>query len=463
MESSFEAFGYKPHTAQRRIHDAERTNRFIVADCGRRFGKSQLGGRRLGVKALESRFIKGLSKTGKRAEYWIVGPEYSDGEKEFRVLYDTMSKLGAQFDRPGTYYSLESGQMDLSMYDGQFQVHVKSSKYPTSLVGESLMGVIFAEAAKVKPVIWPKYIRPMLSDYRGWAEFTSTPEGQNWFYQLYRLGQDPNNKEWWSIKAPSWANDVLFPLGFDDPEIQSMRAGMTEEKFKQEIGAEFTEFVGRVYKNFDEEENVVDLAYNPKLPLYMCADYGYTNPNVVLWVQVGVWGDVYVIAEYYQHQRRPDEMLRDIQSDPRLAALARASTTLYGDPEDPAATDLLCEKLQLRKGNNTGGLLQTRINLIRKRLEPQPLELPDGHPEKKTRLWFDRSCTFTIQDFNNYRYPETRAEAEHSKAQPRAEAENPLKVDDHGPEALSRFFGGYFNDEKPKRRARSSMAQMTSG
>jgi hypothetical protein len=37
--------------------------------------------------------------------------------------------------------------------------------------------------------------------------------------------------------------------------------------------------------------------------------------------------------------------------------------------------------------------------------------------------------------------------------------ENPLKADDHGPEALSRFFGGYFHNEKPKKRARQSDAK----
>lgn len=454
MDRAFEAFDYKPHTLQRRIHSAEAEHRFLVADCGRRFGKSHLGGRRLGVAALEAKFAQGLSRTGKRAEYWIVGPEYSDAEKEFRVLYDTIKHIGGHMDKPGTYYNPDSGQMDLSMYEGRFQVHAKSSKYPNTLVGEALHGVIFAEASKIKPTVWPKFIRPMLADYRGWAEFTSTPEGKNWFYDLYRLGQDPSKTEWWSIKAPSWSNDVTFPGGREDPEILSMEAGMSAEKFKQEIGADFTEFVGRVYKDFDEEVNVGDYLYNPKLPIYMCADYGYTNPNVVLWLQVDVWDNVYVIAEYYRRQRRPDQMVRDIQQDERLMGLTRVANTLYGDPEDPSATDLLAEKFHLKKGGNTGGPLKDRIDLIRRWLAAQPAELEDGHPDKVPKLWFDRSCGETIREMQDYRYPETKDEAL------RSEAESPLKVDDHGPEALSRFFGGHYNTEKPKRRARQSVARI---
>ena len=453
MDKAFEAFGYTPHTEQRRIHAAESQHRFLVADCGRRFGKSQLGGRRLAVSALEAKFAKGLTRTGKRAEYWIVGPEYSDAEKEFRVLYDTIKHLNGHMDKPGTYYNPDSGQMDLSMYGGSFQVHAKSSKYPNTLVGEALHGVIFAEASKIKPTVWPKFIRPMLADYHGWAEFTSTPEGKNWFYELYKRGQDPKDELWWSIKAPSWSNNILFPGGRYDSEIIDMEKGMSAEKFKQEIGAEFTEFVGRVYKDFDEEVNVVDAMYNPKLPLFVCADYGYTNPNVVLFVQVGTWGDVYVIAEYYKRQRTTEEMIRDIQEDTRLSGLMNVASLLYGDPEDPAATVSLEAAFKLKARGNTGGLLSSRIELIRKALKPQPYELPDGHPEKLPKLWFDRSCHNTIREMLDYRYPETKDEASRLESK-----EAPMKSDDHGPEALSRFFGGYFHADKPKKRARQTVA-----
>lgn len=476
MDRAFEVQGYSPHSIQRRVHDAKRTagrdkngkiiytsGRFRTTDAGRRTGKSNLGGHELAFEAMRmpGRLkVEDLTRTGRRAEFWIVGPEYSDAEKEFRVLYDTLKKMNAKFDMPGTYYSPAGGALSISMYDGAFQVHTKSSKIPTTLVGEALEGVIFAEAAKIKPSVWPKFIRPMLADYRGWAQFTSTPEGKNWFYELWKLGQDPNNPEYWSVKAPSWSNNVLFPGGRNDPEILSLEAGMSPEKFKQEIGAEFTEFVGRVYKQFDEEVNVVDCKYDPRMPLFVAADYGYTNPNVLLFIQVGVWGDIYVIAEYYRRQRDAHEIVMDINDDPRLRALANAATLLYGDPEDPGATNTLANAFHLKPQSNTGGLLSTRIELIRKALMPQPFELPDGHPEKLPKLWVDRTCVNTIREMNDYRYPETKEEA---AAKGQETAEKPLKADDHAPEALSRFFGGYFHDQKPKKRARVSTAAMSAG
>lgn len=454
MDRAFEAVGYKPHDVQREIHAMEAYNRFIVACAGRRTGKSHMGGHRLTVEAIQAKYRKGLSRTGKRAEFWIVGPEYTDGEKEFRVLYNDILKLGIPMDKPGTYYNADSGQMDLSLWGGGFQVHVKSAKYPNSLVGEALEGVILAEAAKLKPSVWIKFIRPMLADFHGWAFMSSTPEGKNWFYDVYKRGQDPADPLWGSKRAPSWCNNLLFPLGRQDPEILDMSKDMSEEKFKQEIGAEFTEFVGRVFKRYETETHIGDYLYNPKLPLYIATDYGFTNPNVALFIQVDVWDNVYVIGEYYERGRTSEEFATDLDRDPRLGPLARAATRLYGDPEDPGASTTMSEKFGLTKMGSTGGSLTDRLNLIRRWLKAQPEELEDGHAEKLPKLFFDRSCHNTDREMNDYRYPDTLSESQESR-------ENPKKVDDHAPEALGRFFAGHFAAEfKPKRRARQSQARI---
>jgi hypothetical protein len=53
-------------------------------------------------------------------------------------------------------------------------------------------------------------------------------------------------------------------------------------------------------------------------------------------------------------------------------------------------------------------------------------------------LFIDRKCYGLIQEMLDYRYPATKEES--LKAVP----EQPLDKDDHGPEALGRFFRGYF-------------------
>jgi len=433
----FKQVGYQPHRVQRRIHQEMQRSRFRVVCAGRRTGKSTLGGHELTPRAWQAYLQRDqLSPTGHRMEYWIVGPEYSDAEKEFRVLWGDLEHLQMPLDRPGSYNDPISGNMHISLWGGRFQVHAKSAKYPQTLVGEGLSGAILAEAAKLKPSVWTKFIRPTLADYLGWALFSSTPEGKNYFYELYQRGRQ-EQANWWSIRMPSWTNDILFPQGRQDPEILVIEAEMATEKFNQEIGADFTEFVGRVFKDFDEELHVGRFPYDPNLPVFIATDYGFTNPNVALFIQVDIWDNVYVIAEYYHRRKTTPEFAKEVLDHPRLGPLARVARILYPDPEAPGDSAQLAEKWQLSVEGGTGGLIVDRLDLIRRWLKIGPEYLVEDHSDRKPKLFFDFSCVETIREMLDYRYPETKSDLVN-------ESENPQKKDDHAPEALGRFFAGHF-------------------
>lgn len=444
LKAVFDHIGYKPHPAQRQIHMAANTSRWRTVCAGRRTGKSLLGGHEFTADAMfvahnQSMFDKFLN----RWESWIVGPEYSDAEKEFRVLYSDLERLGVPFDKPGTYYDANGGNMHISAFGGKFLVHAKSSKYPDTLVGEKLRRVIIAEAAKQKPSVWYKYIRPTLADYRGSALLTSTPEGMNWYYEMYMDGLDPDKPDFWSIRVPSWSNPVLFPGGREDPEIKSMAEGMSAEKFNQEIGAEFAEFEGAVFKDFDEEIHTGRFRYDSRRgPVYICTDYGFTNPTVVLFLQVDVWDNVYVIAEFYRSGMTPEEVGAEIKSSFQYGDLVSKAKMLFPDPEDPAASRTLSRAWNVNVSGGTGGLISDRINLIRRWLKVNA----DG----LSKLNIDLSCTNLIREMNVYRYPEKPS----SKKNQTNENENPLKKDDHAPEALGRFFRGHFGPRELRGRSR---------
>jgi hypothetical protein len=422
---------YVPHNGQKLIHTAD--SRHKVAACGRRFGKSLLGGNELVPEALitHSR-ADDLREMGKRREFWIVGPEYSDSEKEFRVFYNALKRLEVPFDHPGTYNNPESGDMHVSLWRGAFQVHAMSAKYPSTLVGEGLSGVIMAEAAKLKERVWTKFIRPTLADDRGWSLHTSTPEGKNWFYRLWQRGQDPEHHQWNSWRMPSWINNVVFPDGRYDSEIVDMGADMSDERFNQEIGAEFTEFVGRVFKDFDEEVHVTDLKYDERYPVYAGIDYGWTNPFVWLIIQTDAFDNIYILAEYRAIHKDINDIAGELASYPITSKVVK----MYPDPAGPGDTSVLEKRLRLKSSTATGGELKWRLELIRQRLQVGPQH---AKPEdQKPKLFIDRSCKELIREMQDYRYPETKEEQ--SKENP----EKPLDKDDHGPEALGRFMRGYF-------------------
>jgi Terminase large subunit, T4likevirus-type, N-terminal len=517
-----DATGWRPHALQKSVLADTTRNQVLAA--GRRAGKSETGGRKLlpyVFKALGERAI--LEARQVRREYWIVGPEYSDSEKEFRKLYNALRFLQVPFDRPGTYYNAVGGELHISLWSGLFQVHGKSAKYPETLVGEGLSGVVMSEAAKIKPTVYTKFVRPTLIDFKGWSFLSSTPEGRNWFYRLWQAGQDPDRPDWRSWRLPSWANPFLYqdmkvhereadvairtlqtmirkrvipkqlpieavtmmsrlwpgvdiPASWEsavektwariglalgiDPEIVALMLDLSEELFNQEIAAQFNEFVGRVFKDFDEEIHVGDFGYEPGWSTYAALDYGFTNPFVWLLIQVDPFGqNIRIIDEYFEMGRTTEEAAAEIQA---RGLVPGSLKRFFPDPAEPDRSRTLAKLFQITPMAGTGGERGDRIEWIRRKLRAgvpsleQPWMMPglDGVPQ----LQINRRCKETIREFNVYRYPKT---AEEAALKDRSAPEEPLKKDDHTIEALGRFMMGYFGSPwRTKAPARQSRARV---
>lgn len=481
LRAIWRQLGWTPHALQEKALLSRAPNGVVAA--GRRTGKSQIGGHKLVPEAFRAQAeIDYLRKAGLRREYWIVGPEYSDAEKEFRVFWDSIDRLGFDLDKPGSYNNPISGEMRVSLFGGKFIVWAKSAKYPGTLVGEGLSGVVFSEAAKLKPSIWDKFIMPTLADFNGWAFFGSTPEGRNWFHDIWDAGQDGSNEGWESWRSPSWSNPYVYPQGVDekvleavrkakkdgtlkdmpklvakaiktiDPAIWRLLRDQSSEMFGQEVAAEFNEFVGRVFKDFDEEIHVpkFEQVLRPDWRTYACTDYGFTNPFVWLLLQIDPHGErIHIVDEYYERQRTTGEAAAEIR-DRKLAPNSGPFRVLqfFPDPAEPDRTRELSDALGIPYGSHTGGLLDDRLEWIRRKLK-YPSHLKPGDPDRVPWLTVNRRCKETRREMGIYRYPET---AEQSEAKNRSAPEAPLKKDDHTPEALGRFMAGFFGNPWGDRR-----------
>ena len=457
-----------------------------VASCPARH-KVLAGGRRLGkdyyaatdLLLPEIFFTKPIATTllarGKKRIFWIVGPSYQESEKTFRVIWNWVKLLEIPMEK-GSFNSPEVGLMKIVLWGGALEIIGKSAQVPERLVGEGLSGVIMCEAAKMRSIIWPKYIQPTLADFDGWSYFGSTPEGKNWFYELWRHAQDPFNEEWASWRMPSWVNQFVYKEPTNEAHVfallEEMRRTRTSahklardagyiidkqilarindlppELFLQEIAADFTEFVGRVFKEFDEEVHVTDLTYNPNWETFAAIDYGFNNPNVWLLIQVGKWGEINVLDEIYESGLDPEDFADEV----RYRGLNPDNLRyIFPDPADPGATKIMEKKLNVRAVGGTGGELNNRINWIRKFLrEPRVVVDEPFHDismdgitvgSERPRLLFDRKCKRTIEDMLAYRYPDTTDAKEPGSDR----FDKPMKNHDHGPEALGRFCAGKF-------------------
>jgi hypothetical protein len=424
----FRKIGYYPHTKQHLYHQAPQ--RFKIAVCGRRFGKSTMAGKDVQPKLL-------LPKQ----RMWIVGPTYDLAEKEFRVVWDDMIiGLGLGRDkRVKRAYSKRSGDMYIE-FPWQTRIECRSAEHPEYLIGDGLDHVIMSEAAKHKKDTFERYIRAALADRRGSADFPTTPEGYNWLYDMWAMGQNPEYADYVSWQFPSWDNPALYPEGRNDPEILLIERTTILPWFLQEIAAEFSAFVGKIYDAFKETTHVRKHVFNPEWPNYITFDWGFTNPLAAIEFQVSPWDTIHVWREHYRAYLTLPEHIEIIKN--REQPPGYHLDLGFGDSADPGAAVYVSEKLvpcfalPEAKSGTKGGKLESGwregVDLVNGFLRLIQTGEADeyGTPLEEPRLFVDHSCVHTIREFNNYRAPSSTGRTL------RNTREDAQRYDDHSLDAI---------------------------
>jgi predicted phage terminase large subunit-like protein len=106
----------------------------------------------------------------------------------------------------------------------------------------SLTYVVLDECAFVKQDVWEKIIRASLSDKKGRALFISTPSGRNWFYDIFKLGQEDDD-EWKSWHFTTQDNETIDPK-----EIEAAKKTLSSFAFKQEYLSSFSTQGADIFK-----------------------------------------------------------------------------------------------------------------------------------------------------------------------------------------------------------------------
>lgn len=408
----FEQLGYTPHSpAQHEAHFS--TARFKVPCCGRRWGKTTWA-----AKEMEAALFK------PDAWYWIVGPNYRLGEKEFRIIYrDLMNKLKLGKHIKASY-NMKQGDMKIEL-PWNTVLEVMSAERKEGLVGEGLDGVIMSEAAKHSRDIWEMYIRPALADKHGFALFPSTPQGYNWYHGLYKLGKELSMPDFQSWRFPSWSNPIVFPGGRNDPEILDIEKAASKVYFEQEIAALFTSFEGKIYDEWDPDAHIISIDYNSQWKNFWAFDFGFSAPFVCLDIMVDPSDNVYVWREYQVKHKSTMDHGHVLKERPNPQGFHVDS--MFGDPrgaDEIATLGTILGAVWGRPVPWTHG-----IEAVKRHLKKQP----GGKP----RLFIDRSCVDLIRQMDSLRTPIQKHTDREAK-------EGQHDYDDHGPDALRYFFSEYF-------------------
>ncbi len=222
---------YKPHDGQLKLHNSKA--RFRVSCWGRRAGKT--------FGCCNEHVKKGVER--RRSLNWWVAPTYKQAEIAFETIVRAMRD---EMTKPPNYTHLK-----FKLYSSEFEF--RSAEKPDNLRGDGVHFLTVDECREIRARAWFEVMMPMLMDTDGEAVFISTPQGHDWFHQLYQYGKDPLEPDYWSFRAPSTINPYL-----DRKFIEDMRKKLTEDKFAQEILAKFLKDAATVFKRVD------DCIENPK-------------------------------------------------------------------------------------------------------------------------------------------------------------------------------------------------------
>lgn len=154
-----------------------------------------------------------------------------------QIVWDLLLDLGREVIS-GSHVN----NLDITMINGA-RIYVRGADRPDTLRGVSLTYAVLDEVADIKPEAWEQVIRASLSDKKGRAMFIGTPKGRNWFHDLWKLGQDDQDKDWKSWHFTTKDNPLIDPT-----EIESAKKTLSSFAFKQEYLASFSNAGSDIFK-----------------------------------------------------------------------------------------------------------------------------------------------------------------------------------------------------------------------
>lgn len=201
-------------------------HRFKVLACGRRTGKSNLAIKMTLAKALEA-------PEGSAVVY--VAPTLSQARQ---IAWDALIEAGKDIIK-----AAHVNNMDITLITGR-KIHIRSAENPDTLRGLKLYFAVLDEAAFIKDDnLWTKIVRPALSDLRGDAIFISSPDGRNWFYDLYNYAEKSEDKDWQAYHFTTHDNPTI-----PKDEIEAAKKTLSTLVYKQEFEASFSTSGQEIFK-----------------------------------------------------------------------------------------------------------------------------------------------------------------------------------------------------------------------
>ena len=227
--------------ARKVIHPALESHSRSVLVCHRRYGKTVL---------VINHMIKMAIKCKKRMPVFAYIAPYRKQAKTIAwsyLKYYLHVLPGITVNESELYVEFASMHKGCS----GARIYIMGADNPDSARGLYFDGVVLDEPAQIKSELWDEVILPALMDRNGWAVFIGTPKGQNQFYEIWQNAQ--SDDKWYACMIRCDESGLFDVGGRYGPEaLETLKAEMSETKFRQEMLCDFTASCENVLITIDE-------------------------------------------------------------------------------------------------------------------------------------------------------------------------------------------------------------------
>lgn len=225
--------------------------RFRTLAAGRRWGKTKVAAHEI---------IRRARKPNQMI--WWIANTYKNVSRGYREVVAQLPP--SWLAKPAPAYT--STTKILQLKNGTM-IEFYSGGSPDSLAGEGVDFVVVDEAALIPDNVWQQLIRPTLMDTGGEAFIISTPRGHNWFWQMWKLGQEhrPGYESW---RFAQTANPFV-----PQEETDSAKEELPTIIFRQEIMAEFLAAGASIFGlGLERDDAIIDEIVEPRGNIFVGID-----------------------------------------------------------------------------------------------------------------------------------------------------------------------------------------------
>ncbi len=329
------------------------------------------------------------------ANYWHCLPMYEQARKAIWEAINPHSgkrRIDEAFPKE-LRRRTDSQSMTIEFKSGSIW-KVVGSDNPDSLVGAPPAGIVFSEWALANPSAWA-LLAPILLENNGWADFITTPRGRNHVKTMLDMAR--KNPQWFAEVLT--VNETGFPLSRVEEQRHEYHSIFGEEAgdalIEQEYYCSFEAailgaYYGKQMVLAEREGRILELAYEPSLPVHTSWDLG-KGINMAIWMFQVAYGEIRVI-DYLEgaHNQTIPECVEILQKKP------------YEWGYDFVPHDAKVKELGTGRTR-----IETLISLKRKpRLVPMH-KVEDGITATRQtikRCWFDeKRCEKGLETLRQYR------------------------------------------------------------